>query len=43
MKAIDSIKKQFAFNLIAYLVKNKVVPVNDRVSVGIKQAREFFD
>jgi gas vesicle protein len=42
MEATEYLKKQFAFNLIAYLVKNEVVPVNDRVSVGIEQAREFF-
>jgi len=43
MEATDYIKKQRAFNQIAYLVKNEVVPVNDSISVGIEQAREFFD
>jgi hypothetical protein len=43
METMEYLKKQFAFNLIAYLVKNEVVPVNDRVSLGIEEAREFFE
>jgi len=43
MNSINNLKKKFAFDLIAYLIKNKVVPVNDGVSVGIEQAKEFFD